>query len=154
MALHLDISKLRIKDYSSLKSRLTKLRNKPLPPFEGYKEDIEALKKIVKKYGRFSNLLVIGNGGSNTSFKAFHQALVPASFEKKKFIVTTMEPDLLKQLRGKYPKRNTLVMPISKSGTTIGVLEAMFAFEDYKMLPVTTPKTGRCLSSQRRRAST
>jgi glucose-6-phosphate isomerase len=33
-------------------------------------------------------------------------------------------------------------MPVSKSGTTIGTLESMFAFSDHKILLVTSPDTG------------
>jgi glucose-6-phosphate isomerase len=142
MALHLDISKLRIKDYSPLKAKLAKLRKKQLPIFENYKEDLDALNKSIKRYKRYTNIIVIGNGGSNTSFKAFHHALVPLSHDKKVFIMTTMEPDLIKDVKSIFPKRNTLVMPISKSGNTIGILEAMFAFKGYSILPVTSPDIG------------
>ncbi|MFC1742190.1 hypothetical protein ACFL3V_06660 [Nanoarchaeota archaeon] len=140
--LNLDLSKLRIKDYSSLKAKLSKIAKKPVPDFVDYKEDFEALKNVLNKYKKYENLIIIGNGGSNTSFKAFHQALVPMTYDKRTFIVTTMEPDLLKDIKSFFPKWNTLIMPISKSGTTIGVLEALFAFKGYKVLPVTSPNTG------------
>jgi glucose-6-phosphate isomerase len=37
-----------------------------------------------------------------------------------------------------------LVLPVSKSGNTIGVLEVIFAFDGYKMVPITTEGSG-CL---------
>ncbi len=140
--LHLDISHMRIKKYSSLKAKLNRINGFPTPDFAKYHEDIDALKKILSKYKSYDNLIVIGNGGSNTSFKAFHNALVPLGNKKKAFILTTMEPDIIAEVKEMFPKRKTLVMPISKSGTTVGVLEAMLAFSDYDMLPVTTPGTG------------
>ena len=140
--LHLDISNTGIKNYSSLKGKLSKIKDQELPVFEKYKEDFDTLKKAIDKYSRFRNLIVIGNGGSNTSFKAFHQALVPMDSKKKAFILTTMEPDLINEIKTVFPKRKTLVMPISKSGTTVGIIESMLAFSGYKMLPVTTPGTG------------
>lgn len=140
--IHLDISGLRIKEYTSLKKKLDNIQQKKKPIFAKYKENIEQLKKTVKRYSKFRNLIVIGNGGSNTSFKAFHQAIVPLKSKKKAFILTTMEPDLLDELKDLFPKRKTLVMPISKSGTTIGVIESLLAFKDYTLLPVTDPNTG------------
>jgi glucose-6-phosphate isomerase len=142
MALYLDISRMKIKDYSPLKAKLAKLKNKQLPAFDGYKEDIDSLSKALKKYMKYDNVIVIGNGGSNSSFRAFHSALVPLGEDKRMFILTTMEPDLLKQLKDVFPKRNTLVMAISKSGNTIGVIEALFAFKGYRTVVITTPGSG------------
>lgn len=140
--LHLDISHLNIKRYSSIKSKLDRIKKMEVPAFEKHKEDILRLAGILKRYRKYDNLIVIGNGGSNTSFRAFHQALVPMDSKKKAFILTTMEPDLISELKQVFPKRKTLVMPISKSGTTIGVIESLLAFDGYRMLPVTSPGTG------------
>ncbi len=140
--LNIDISHMRIRRYSSLKSRLAKLHKREVPVFQNYREDIESIREVVKRYGKYRNLIVIGNGGSNTSFKAFHRALVPLDNKKGSFILTTMEPDLLNELKKVFPKRNTLVMPVSKSGTTVGVIESMLAFDGYRMLPVTSQGEG------------
>lgn len=140
--LNLDISRLNIKNFSALKKKLSDVKKKETPAFERNKEDIEALKKVLNRYRKYKNLILIGNGGSNTSFKAFHSALVPLDSKKKAFILTTMEPDLIEGIKSVFPRRKTLVMPVSKSGNTVGILEAMFAFEGYRMLPVTTPGSG------------
>ncbi|MBW2971793.1 hypothetical protein KY359_02040 [Candidatus Woesearchaeota archaeon] len=140
--LHLEISDLKVKSYSSLKAKLSSIKKQPLPVFEKYKEDVEKLKQVIEKHRKYKNLIVIGNGGSNTSFKAFHHALVPMDYKKKEFILTTMEPDLMNEVKNTFPRRKTLVMPISKSGTTIGVIESMLALKDYDMLPVTSPEGG------------
>ncbi|MBW2996760.1 hypothetical protein KY349_00295 [Candidatus Woesearchaeota archaeon] len=140
--LNLDISRLKIKNFSALKKKLASIKKKGTPAFEQHKEDIEALKQALKKYRKYKNLILIGNGGSNTSFKAFHNALVHPDSKKKAFILTTMEPDLIEDIKSVFPRRKTLVMPVSKSGNTVGILEVMFAFEGYRMLPVTTPDSG------------
>ncbi|NQU79701.1 hypothetical protein HQ545_08090, partial [Candidatus Woesearchaeota archaeon] len=137
MMLNIDIANLNIKNYSSLKKKLSDIMGMETPSFEEHKEDIELLKAIITNHRRFNNLILIGNGGSNTSFKAFHQALVPLNNKKKAFILTTMEPDLIKDLKDTFPKRKTLIMPVSKSGNTVGTLESMFAFNDFKTLAVT-----------------
>lgn len=140
--LNIDISRLNIKDFSTLKKKLAGIKKKTIPAFEQHKEDIEFLKHSLKKYRRYKNLILIGNGGSNTSFKAFHNALVPLDSKKKAFILTTMEPDLLNGIKTVFRRRKTLVMPVSKSGNTVGILESMFAFKGYRILPVTTPDSG------------
>jgi len=141
--LNLDISHMKIKSYSSLKAKLKKIHSMEMLDFDTHREDLKAIEEALKKYRKkYDNLIVIGNGGSNTSFKAYHNALVPLDSDKRMFILTTMEPDMINEIKKVFPKRNTLVMPISKSGTTVGVIEAMLAFSDYPMLPVTTPGTG------------
>jgi glucose-6-phosphate isomerase len=140
--LYLDVSKSGIKSFASLKKALDKITKSSMPSFEQYHEDIAKLKDVMKKYTSYKNLIVIGNGGSNTSFKAFHQALVPLNSQKEAFILTTMEPDLLDEVKDRFNKKDTLVMPVSKSGTTIGILESLFAFSGYKVLPVTSPSEG------------
>jgi glucose-6-phosphate isomerase len=140
--LNIDISDLNVKGFDSLKSKLVSFRNLELPAFDSYREDIDSITPIVRKYRKYDNLIVIGNGGSNTSFRAYHRALVPLSHKKRMAIMTTMEPDLINELKEVFPRRKTLIMPVSKSGTTIGLLEAMFAFPGYRLLPVTSPEEG------------
>jgi glucose-6-phosphate isomerase len=140
--LQLDNSKLQIKSFSSLKKKLDRIKKQELPSFERYHEDLNKLHQTIRKYGKYKNLILIGNGGSNTSFGAFYHALVPLEAKNKVFILTTMEPDLLKELKLLFPKKNTLVMPVSKSGTTIGNLESLFALPEYKVLPITSPNEG------------
>jgi glucose-6-phosphate isomerase len=140
--LYLDTSRSGISSFTELKAKLAAIKKAQIPVFDQYKEDLGSLKTVMHKYRRYKNLILIGNGGSNTSLKAYHSALVPLDSKKKLFILTTMEPDLLDELRHLFPRWRTLVMPVSKSGTTIGLLESLFAFPDYKMLPVTSPTEG------------
>jgi glucose-6-phosphate isomerase len=140
--LQLDLSKLRIKSYTSLNKKLANISKQKLPAFDTYTENLTNIHESMKRFRKYRNLILIGNGGSNTSFKAYHHALTPLNSDKGLFILTTMEPDLINQVKAAFPKRKTLVMPVSKSGTTIGLLEAMFAFKGYNMLPVTSPDGG------------
>lgn len=87
----------------------------------------------------FENLVVIGNGGSITSLRALYYAFLKES-DKNLEIVSTMDPDRLDQIRNTTSPENTLVMPISKSGSTVGVLESLLYFinHDYDFNPLTT----------------
>ncbi len=140
--LNLDISNLGVKKFSSLKTKLKKIKKQQAPVFENYREDFNALRESMKKLVKYDNIIVIGNGGSNTSFKAYHHALVPLDSKKGMFILTTMEPDLINALKLKFPRRKTLVMPISKSGDTVGILESTLAFYDYPIAAVTSKSFG------------
>ncbi|HII72469.1 TPA: hypothetical protein HA265_06970 [Candidatus Woesearchaeota archaeon] len=133
---------LRVKSLSSLKSRLTKISRSPVPDFAVHKEELSKLDSILKKYSKFKNLIIIANGGSQSTFRAFHHALVPMGNERKVFFLTSMEPDLIDMVKVRFAPKKTLVMPISKSGDTVGVLESLFAFSEYTVLPVTSPNKG------------
>jgi glucose-6-phosphate isomerase len=108
-----------------------------MPSFASYKVDISAIQSKLQKYSHLKNIIVIGNGGSNTSFKAFYSALAEPN-TKKGDILNTMEPDRINFLKKAFAKEDTLVMPISKSGDTVGILESMFSFmnDGYIILPV------------------
>ncbi len=133
---------LRVKSLSSLKTKLTKISHISVPEFASFKDDINAIFEKVEKFKNLKNIIIIANGGSQSTFRAFHKALIPITAEKKVFILTSMEPDLIDELLIKFPPKKTLVMPISKSGNTVGILESLMAFIDYPILPVTTPDSG------------
>ncbi|WP_414837630.1 hypothetical protein ACK3SF_05160 [Candidatus Nanosalina sp. VS9-1] len=113
-----------------------------LPDFTGIEPDIDRINQIAEEYD-YENIVVIGNGGSVTSFRALLYTFMP-EVDKNVRIVTTMEPDFLHRISGEYRKEDTLVVPISKSGSTVGVIETLFYFmnKDYDVLPVTSDNDG------------
>lgn len=106
------------------------------PDFANLKPDYD-LEKIDKE---FENLIVVGNGGSITSLRAFYYTFLEEA-DKHLDIVSTMDPDRLHQVTSHTYPDDTLVMPISKSGSTIGVLESLMYFVNrgYDFVPLTTP---------------
>jgi len=90
----------------------------------------------------FDHLIVIGNGGSITSLRALYYTFLEEA-DKHLDIVTTMDPDRLQQVTAHADPEDTLVMPISKSGSTIGVLESLMFFinKGYDFNPLTTPNS-------------
>lgn len=108
-----------------------------VPAFASYKPDIEAINKVAAKYKDVKNIIVIGNGGSITSFHYFATAL---GTEKNIKIIATMEPEVLKQTKENCRKQDSVVIAISKSGNTIGVIEALLAFTGYPLIIVTENK--------------
>ena len=106
-----------------------------------WRPDIEEIKQLMQPYEQYKNIIVIGNGGSISTLEGYWQALGRHS-EKTLTIVDTMEPDRLRDVMRCNPPEGRLVMAISKSGDTVGVIEAMLAFEDYHKLILTMPGRG------------
>ena len=110
-----------------------------LPAIFDYRIDLEKLNYEIKDFTSSKNIIIIGNGGSITSFEAFYRALKP---QKEVFVLSTMEPRLIEELRAKYSPQDALVVPISKSGLNLAPIESLLAFVDYPVLAVTTENNG------------
>jgi glucose-6-phosphate isomerase len=102
--------------------------------------DIEPDYNLDKIDDDFDHLIVIGNGGSITSLRALYYTFLEET-DRHLDIVSTMDPDRLNQVVSHTDPENTLVMPISKSGSTVGVIESLMFFinRDYDFTPLTTP---------------
>lgn len=106
--------------------------------FFDYKEDLNYLKREAEKIGLdFENLIVIGNGGSITSFNAYSICT-----QKDTWIVNSMDPALLRKVKHSCSIGNSLVVAISKSGNTLGAIEALMEFINYKIVAVTENEDG------------
>jgi len=110
--------------------------NRPKPYFAMHKTSISMLENLEAD---FEHLVIIGNGGSVTSFRALNYAFRD-EHSKNVEIITTMEPGYLKHVERSLDKENTLVMPISKSGNTTGVIESALFFlnKGYNVRPLTS----------------
>ena len=118
------------------------IAQKKVPKFAEYSPDLEKIKKKASEKD-FENLIVIGNGGSITSFRAYLYAFLP-EVDKDIRLVTTMDPDYLNRLSRELDEEETLVVPISKSGETVGVIESLMFFmkKGYEVFPVTSDNDG------------
>jgi len=105
--------------------------------FVTYKPSPTQIKKQFAPFLKYKNYIVIGNGGSISSLNGYWGALGVGS-KKNLAIVDSMEPDYLRALIAKYKSATTLVVAISKSGTTVGVIEALLAFKGYPTLVITS----------------
>jgi len=114
----------------------TALLPKTDPAFINYEPDWVNIEKIVAKYAAMKNILVIGHGGSITSFYGFYSALASRSTKQAYFLSTT-DPDYIFELKEKLKPADTLVIAISKSGTTTTQMEALLQFLDYPLLFIT-----------------
>lgn len=106
--------------------------------FSKYLPDINKIKHAFKPYLNYKNYIIIGNGGSITSLEAYWQALGKGKSKKNLSIVSTMEPDYLELIERENSPKDTLVIGISKSGDTVGVLESLLALKNYPKLIITS----------------
>lgn len=134
--------KLEIDHVNEKKRSVQKLPHKETPDFVECTPDIEEIERKAAEHD-FENLVVIGNGGSITSFRAYLYALIDETDVDVR-LVTTMDPDYLNRLSRQFDPEQTLVMPISKSGETIGVIESLMYFvkRDYPVFAVTSDNDG------------
>lgn len=129
-------------DLKLIEGKLKDIKGVEVPAFAKYQPDIERIKEISEKYKDYNNIVIIGNGGSITSFWAFYKALAEYKSKKNAYIVSTMDPDYLSYVKEKCSPEDTLVIPVSKSGDTVGVLEVIFAFDGYPMFSITSEDSG------------
>jgi len=137
MSIRIDI------DHDNNKNRsVQKLHKQEKPEFADYEPDLEKIEKKANEHD-FEHLVVIGNGGSITSFRAYLYALLD-EVDVDVRLVTTMDPDYLNRLSKQLDPKKTLIMPISKSGETVGVLESLLYFmkRDYPVFAVTSDNDG------------
>ncbi len=108
--------------------------------FFDYKEDLDYLKREAAKIDfEYENVIVIGNGGAITSLRAYSGALCSL---KNIWIVDSMDPALLRKVKRECPSDKTVVIGVSKSGNTLGVIETLLNFSSYKIIVITEAEDG------------
>lgn len=113
-----------------------------LPAFQQHNFNVGELVTMLDPYQKYEHIIILANGGSRTSALAYWQSLKHIRNNKTVEFVATMEPDVIADIRHRYSPQDTLVMPISKSGTNVDVLEPLLQLLDYPVLAVTSPQKG------------
>jgi len=94
------------------------------------KKHITEVKKAVKQFGKYKNLLVLGIGGSDLGARAILSAMRTAGKKTKiHFAGDTTDPDEISMVLDSLPWKQTAINVISKSG---GTLETMSVFFEAK----------------------
>lgn len=125
-------------DYANIPLFEPKQIQFPEVPFMNYRPNFGRLKQLWTEYGAFKNVLVIGYGGSVTSFMGIYQAM---GTDKNVVILNTIDPDYIIQVQKGLPKEDTLVIAISKSGDTLTVMDSLMQFKGYAMIVISTKGT-------------
>lgn len=131
----------------------TKILPKDKPEFLDYRPDFGIMESVAEKYKQYKNILVIGHGGSISSFYGFYNALhnlsettnasesTYAKQNKKAYFLSSVDPDYIAELKHNLSLDETLVVAISKSGNTVTQLEAASQFAGYPLLAITEKDT-------------
>lgn len=108
----------------------------PTPGFALHKPPLKEIISTAKKFEDKKKMVLIGNGGSNTSFKGFSGAL--SGYTKKDFFVLqTMEPEQVLRVKKGFLKKETVIVTTSKSGTNVDSFEPLIALKGYPTIVVT-----------------
>ena len=108
----------------------------PSAPFIDYVPDLDKIEKTVNEINTkgYKRLIIIGHGGSITSFVALVGSL---GSNKEIEVLSTVDPMRIFELRELADPAETLVIAISKSGETVTQIEALLHFLDYPLLCIT-----------------
>lgn len=136
--LKINYQDLQIKpDTQKYQKELNRITHSPAPSFETNQTDIKALEKQVAKFKKYKNVILIANGGSRTSARAFYYGLVDFRNKVNFKFITSPEPRTINSIRKKYAKKDTLVLVISHSGSNINNIEPLLLLADYPVLVIT-----------------
>ncbi len=116
---------------------LDEISRRETPDFVNHQPDFKALEKFAKKFKKFKNILLIGNGGSRTSSLAFYRCLANYRNKKKFIFITSGDPDKIARIKKDYTIKDTLILAVSKSGSNMNVLEALLLLPEYPVAVIT-----------------
>ncbi len=94
--------------------------------------------EVAGKYGNIKNLIILARGGSISTFRAFWEGYGRYISDKNVYFVDTVDPDFIFYVKDRCTPKDSLVLAISKSGTTVDVLENVFAFADFTQMVITS----------------
>lgn len=106
------------------------------PLFVSYTPDYALMVEILREYSKYSNILIIGHGGSiNPAIGLCHALKDKAT--KNLYFLNTVDPDYIHELKQKLKPENTLVLATSKSGNNLTQIEALSQFLDFTIVCIT-----------------
>lgn len=106
--------------------------------FAGVKADIDRILEVAGKHGSVKNLIIVARGGSISTFRGFWHGLGKYISGKEVYFVDTVDPDYIFYVKDKCTPKDSLVIAISKSGTTVDVIENVLVFDGFTQVVITT----------------
>ena len=106
------------------------------PAFLSYQPNFTQMEVFAEQYKDFKNIVIIGHGGSITSFYGMYNTLREQS-TKHAYFISTVDSDYISEIKSFLNPEDTLVIAISKSGETVTQIEALFQFTEFPMLFIT-----------------
>ncbi len=138
-----DISNLTSHSLDLIDGLLNDLKVSEVPAFASHEQDLELLRDEVKRISGKKNIIILGHGGSITTFKGILGSL--GRFykgDREFFIIDTLDPTHISYVKSRTSPEDSHVIAISKSGNTMTVLELLSVFQTYPTTAVTEPGYG------------
>jgi glucose-6-phosphate isomerase len=138
-----DIEKLSTHSLDLIEGLLDGLRNAEVPAFAMHEQDLAPLREEAEMISRKEKIIVLGHGGSITTFKGILGSAGRFADNKKEiFLLDTVDPIHISFVKDRTSPEDSHVIAISKSGNTLTVLEMISVFEGYPTTVVTEPGYG------------
>ena len=142
MTSRIDISHLDHPPLEDIKKMLEDAKKRGRPPFHGYEPDLETIRRVAKKVDS-KNIVIIGHGGSVTTFKGLLGSAGRDLLKERTFhIIDTVDPRYVSNILSRTSPEDTWVIAVSKSGNTLTVLEVLSVFHGYPTIAVTQSGDG------------
>lgn len=115
-----------------------KTKLNPKFDFQEIQSDLAVVEEIKRRNQERKNIIVIGRGGSISTFRALWEGLGHFRADNEKaYILDTLDPDFIAQIKKCTRPEDSLVVAISKSGNTVDVIESLEFFQEYKTIVIT-----------------
>jgi glucose-6-phosphate isomerase len=141
--IEVDIEHLGHPDLDLIDQLMTETKGADIPAFASYKADLEKIKEAVDRVKDVKNVVVIGHGGSITTFKGLLGSVGRKLHDTRRFfLIDTVDPVHIGMVRSHCSVDDSHIIAVSKSGNTLTVLEVLSVFEGYQTTVITEPGHG------------
>ncbi|MFO8050872.1 MAG: hypothetical protein R6V01_04150 [Thermoplasmatota archaeon] len=137
------IDRLGHPDLEMIDGLIQELKGSEVPSFARYEPDLDALAEAARRISPYKRIVIIGHGGSITTFKGILDSVGRISVGEREFhIIDTVDPEYISFVESVTDPSDTHVIAVSKSGNTLTVLEVLSIFDAYPTTVVTEPGYG------------
>jgi len=116
-------------------SFLIDLKNNQIPFLESYEKtyEFDFSKKLIKKFSKYKNIIIIGMGGSILGTKSIY-SFFKDKIKKKVFFIDNLDLNLIIKYKKIKNLKNSCFIVISKSGNTLETIANLGAIFSKKLL--------------------
>ncbi len=133
-----DIEHLGHPDLDLIDQLIAETLGADVPAFASYEADLESIKEASEKIKGADNIVIIGHGGSITTFKGLIGSVGrKVHHQKNFFLLDSVDPVHVAMVKAHCKPEDTHVIAVSKSGNTLTVLEILSLFDGFPTTAVT-----------------
>lgn len=141
--IQVDIEHLGHPDLDLIEQLLAETKGADVPLFAKFEADLDRIKEAAEKIKGVDNVVIIGHGGSITTFKGLLGSVGRKMHHTKNFfLIDTVDPVYVGLVKAHCKIEDTHIIAVSKSGNTLTVLEVLSLFDGYDTTVVTQPGHG------------